>query len=293
MRFSVALPVWGDEFVERFRGAPLDSHVDALEGFDGDVRYLLYTDREHLAAEIELRTRRPVECRPLKHFRGHYSMLLRCHQDALAYAVGDVVVPLNGDNVVSVEAFRAIRARILDGKRLVMCCSTRTNPQENVPRPASSRDLLSWVLQNPHQITSDLVWRKGKASHPSLLYFCRGDSCVVRGFHLHPIAVVVDRAFEVHKSIDWNLGERIDRDDVHVVVDPDEMALAEISSPAKEMPRQVVKYSLFDVVEWARRLTTDFHWWLLEHPIRLAGAEDCGDATVVAEMKRLRHGPRR
>ena len=288
MRFTIALPVWGEEFVERFRGMPLNSHVDALAGFDGDVRYLLYTDQERLAAEIEIRTHRPVECRPLKFFRGHYSMLLRCHQDALAYANGDALVLLNGDNLVSVEAFEAIWARIRDGKKLVMCCGTRTDPKEDAPRAASSRDLLAWTLRNPHQITRDLIWCDGRSAHPSLLYFRRGESMVVRGFHLHPIAIVVDQEFQVDKSIDWNLGERIERDDIHVVCDPDEMALAEISPASKVMPRQEARYSLTDVASWARTKTTDFHWWLLEHPIRLAGDEDCGDDEAVAELMRRR-----
>lgn len=286
---SIALAVWGREFVERFLEMPLASHVAALAAFGGDVRYLLYTDDDSLAGEITRATGRVVERRPLKRFKGYYSMLLNAHQDALLLARGDVVIPLNADNVVSVETFTAIRRRIDEGRKLVMCASTRTDPRSYAPR--ASADLLRWSAQNMHPITRELIWGEGRSAHPSLLYFRRGESMVVRGFHLHPIAVVADQAFKIEKSIDWNLGDILPRSEIHVVCDPHELALAEISPPSKSMPTQRFRYSMQDVLMWATGMARPMHWWFASHSIRICGDADCGDAEVFRELSE-RHGHR-
>lgn len=289
MRMSIALAAWGRDFVERFLEMPFASHVAALAAFDGDVRYLLYTDDDSLAGEITRATGRPVECRPLKRFKGCYSMLLHAHQDALMHAQGDVVIPLNADNVVSAETFTAIRRRTDEGRKLVMCASTRTDPRSSAPR--ASADLLRWSVENMHPITRELIWGEGRSAHPSLLYFRRGESMVVRGFHLHPIAVVANQVFRVEKSIDWNLGDLLPRSEIHVVCDPHELALAEISPPSKSMPTQRWRYSMHDVLNWSTGMVRPFHWWLASHSIRLCGDTDCGDSAVFQELSE-RHGHR-
>lgn len=113
---------------------------------------------------------------------------------------------------------------------------------------------------------------------------------VVRGFHLHPIAIIASGDMAVEKSIDWNLGERVLRKDTHVVCDPNELALAEISPSTKSMPRQQWRFSSNDVVAWSRKYATDFHWWLLSHQIRLAGTADCGDTEEIEELMGRRNG---
>lgn len=293
MRISIALPAWGYEYVQRFLGHVLDSHVDALANYDGDVRYLLYSDDpDRVGAEIARRTGRPIEQRPLKRFNSHYSMLLRCHADALAHARGDIVVLTNADILLSAEAFAAIQARIGAGFKVVMCCGTRTDPKEAPPRPASGPALCEWAVKNMHQITKDLIWGEGCTTTPSFMYFRSGDSVVMRAFHLHPIGVLADREFQVEKSIDWNLGNNVGRDEIHVVTDPAEMAMAEISAPSKEFARLAQRYRMRDVLAWSVKATNDLHWWLLQHSIRLTGTVDCGDAGMILELMRRRDGNR-
>jgi hypothetical protein len=75
------------------------------------------------------------------------------------------------------------------------------------------------------------------------------------------------------------------RDEVHVVTDPSEMALAEVSPADRVFPTQRVPMSERSVADWAARHAIDRHrWFFRDNPIVIQGAGDCGEGQIVERI---------
>jgi hypothetical protein len=273
----VVAPAWGERCVPLFTGAVLDSHRAALENFAGHVRYLCHTDRpEIVRAAITRKIGCDVACPSVPRAAGYEAFASATREALLSAEPGEVVVFLSADVIVSREVFIAVRAAVESGKKAVMCAGTRTLPDGNVPIGASSVALLAWSLENAHPLIRECFYGDGRTRLPSTIYFRDASGVSMRGFHLHPLAIVNDRALALTSTVDWDLATNYPREAVHVVTDPDELALAEISPAQKTFGVLAHPFTAADVARWASARTLPFHWWLFEHRITLfgAGAQD-------------------
>lgn len=295
-RMIVTVPAW-NSYVRTFLGPVMRSHRAALAelqrryGKTVEVRYVVATDQPEDVAramgDLDL-TLAPVPNEPKFLFR----TLCEGHARGIESARdGDRVVLLNADIIISTETFASIERRFRQGKKAVVCGGTRavvpwwaSYPQHPLP----ARKLARWAIEHPHPITRMLFWGTGTTTHPSVLYFRKGKDVVLRGFHIHPIAVLKDRPLPFWGSIDLNLAECYRYDEIHVVTDVDELAIAEISHPKKTHHQWDRVLDVPQVVAWAIRGAREMHWWNFRHRVIIAGAgADAGDSAVADEILRL------
>jgi len=284
MKILIISPAWGPLCVGLFTGPVLDSHAAALEGLDADVRYICHTDdpaRVHDA--VKAKTGRQVMTMSVPPSKG-YARFSDANAQALRLAQnGEVVFFLNADIIVSREVFRAVINRIESGKRAVICAGTRTLPKSPPPIGVSASDLHAWTLDNAHPITVSNYHKTGNSRLPYVVYFRNGDAVCMRGFHLHPLAIVMDRDLGFSSTPDWDIASNYTLDEIHVVTRADELALAEISEPGKKLPMGDKPFTADDVIAWTSRRTIGFHWWLFSHRIQLRGDGVFDDEAFVSE----------
>ena len=192
---------------------------------------------------------------------------------------------LNADIIVSRETFHAVNRRFSAGKKMIFCAAIRTLPAAPAPRDIGSSDLLKWALKNQHPLTACAFYGEGNSRILAIILFRDGDAVALRGFHLHPLAIRNDMPLTFSSTVDWDLGTNFPREDVHVVTDPQELSLAEISPADKSWSMGATPFTDADILEWAERRTIPFHWWLFRHRIVLRGDGSFADKDL---EKRLR-----
>jgi hypothetical protein len=295
-RMIIAVPAWGD-YVKVFLGPVLRSHRAAIgrlrqeTGETVDIRYVVMTDAP--AAVSRALAGYPLTLIPLPLTSGLvFQTLCDGHREGIEAArEGDRVVLLNADIIVSTGAFAAVERAFRQGKKAVVCGGTRTllRPWDRYPPPLPARDLAWWAYQHAHPITKLFFWGTGTTSHPCTVYFRKGPNVVLRGFHIHPLAIIKDRDLPFSGSIDLNLMENYSFDETHVVTDVDELAIAEVSAKWKKHDDAGVPFDTATIVEWAVRGARSTHWWNFRHRVIIAGnpEADVGDTAVADEVLRL------
>lgn len=295
-RMVITVPAWGS-YVRTFLGPVLRSHLAAIEVMKRElrstieVRYVVVTDQQAAVARalegFDL-TLVPIEAPPRNRI---FAALCEGHARGIDVArTGDRVVLLNADIMVSRELFLAVEKRFRKGKKAIVCGGTRTQLGllTRAPPPLPARALARWAFDHPHQITRNFVWGSGTTTHPSTVYFQNGPSVVLRGFHIHPLAVIKDRDLPFSGSIDLNLVEAYKFEEIHVVTDVDELAIAEISERGKGHYQSDRVLTVSQILSFALRGATPMHWWNWRHRIMIAG-DGAGvlDSEVADEVLRL------
>lgn len=295
-RMVIAVPAWGD-YVKVFLGPVLRSHHAAINrlrqetGNTVELRYVVMTDQP--AAVSRALGAFPLTLIPLPSTSGAiFQTLCDGHREAIEAArEGDRIVLLNADIMVSIGAFAAIERAFRRGKRAVVCGGTRTllRPWDRYPPPLPARQLAWWAYQHAHPITKLFFWGSGTTGYPCTVYFRKGPNIVLRGFHIHPIAIIKDRELPFSGSIDLNLMDNYRFDETHLVTDIDELAIAEISAKWKKHDDAGRPFDVSTIVEWAVRGARATHWWNFRHRIMIAGDADAdiGDSAVADEVLRL------
>lgn len=288
MTWIVSVPVWGAPYVRIFEGASAPALLAAVSRLGGTrVKFIIHTSA---AEEARVRAALPgqdVEVR----FVGDnptYVALQNAHADALASAdLGDYVVLLNADLVVSGNLLMRCAYQFSAGVQAVVMLGIRTviGP-EWPPAGAPSRDLLQWAWGHRHVIIRDLEWPDGRSMVPTYLFFGIGESVVARGFHLHPVAVVKRGDISFKSTIDGDLLDAFPRDRIHVVTDPDDCAMCEISQPERRFPvRDMGGMTSVRVAASMEARASPTHCWLFTHRIGVVGPVcDCGDEAVAREV---------
>lgn len=317
----IAVPAWGEHHRRLFLGPALRSHMAAIARLKRDyrdsmrVRYVVQTDdpvavaRALAGFEVTLVPPPPPDA--------PYLAFVAAHRHGLDNArLGERVCITNADMVMSVEALSACEARFRQGKRAIIAASTRTvaptmrrlpsnlNPfalgWDNLrgvvgPEPMTSRDLLAYTMRRPHKVIRACFWGTGRCHLPWGVYFRQGDNIVLRGFHLHPFAVVKDRDLSFQNTVDLAMVDHFSREEMHVVTNADEMALAEMSGPDKTFDDNDWAIDTTAVLSWALRGAGPTHWWNFTHRICVQGDPDevTSDADVAAGVDRLNPWERR
>ena len=300
-RMIVVVPAWGDDYCRLFLGPVLRTHRAALEALRQEfantveVRYVVQTDQPvAVARALEGIDLTLVPTPATKRFV--FQTLCEGHARGIEDARElDRVVLLNADIMISTGTFAAIERRFRQGKKAVVCGGTRTlvRPWTMFPKPLPARALASWAIRHPHPITRDFFWGTGKTTHPCTVYFREGANVVLRGFHLHPLAIIKDRRTPFDGSIDLNLIEAYRTDEIHLVTDVDELSIAEISAKGKTYDTGERPFDVSQIVSWAVRGATSMHWWNFSHRIIIAGSGDAvaGDMAIADEVLRLNPYP--
>jgi hypothetical protein len=295
-RMIIVVPVWGS-YVRTFLGPVLRSHMAAIDVLRAelrsmiDVRYVVITDQPTAIARrlegFDL-TLVPIAAPPRERI---FNVLCEGHARGIEVArKGDRVVLLNGDIMVSRETFLAIEKRFRKGKKAIVCGGTRTQIGllTRPPGPLPARALARWAIDHPHKITENFMWGSGTTTHPSIVYFRNGPNVVLRGFHIHPIALVKDRELPFVGSIDLNIIDSYKHAEVHVVTDVDELSIAEISERGKGHYQSSRVLDVSQIVSFAMRGASPMHWWNFRHRIMIAGdGAEVADSEVADEVLRL------
>ena len=292
-KWLISVPVWGAPYVRVFSEAAAPALLAAVSRMGAPVKFVVHTDspdavRAALAGqEVDLR---PVPSKPT------YVTLQEAHADAvLSAAPGDRVVLLNADLVVSGNLLARCAEHFAAGKEAVVLLGIRTilNEAARPPVDAAPRALLAWAWANRHQIIRDLEWGSGGSMLPTNLFFAEGGSVVARGFHLHPVAVVRQDSVQFKSTIDGDLLDGYLHERVHVVVDPDDCAMVEMSDPARRFPVRAAQLSAPGVAASMRARASATHRWLFTHRIGVleGAAAMTADLQPCEAILRLLSGP--
>lgn len=264
----IVIPVWGAAYRELFLDAVLPSIELALSQVGTPARFLIHTDRPDKLAPA---FKHPVEFREIP-AGSKYEAFGRGHQEGLKEAkTGEYVALLNADMVCSIETFSCCEEHFANGKTAILCNGQRTlQGRELPPVGVDAATLIDWCLAHLHPINRDCFFRKGHTSTPSVVYFEDKEGLVWRCFHIHPVAVVKDARMRFTGTVDRDLVDCFSDEEMHVVVDRNEMAFAEISPETKVFPsRELITENV--IINWARRGASPRHRHLFRYPIVLRG----------------------
>jgi hypothetical protein len=296
-RMVIVVPAWGS-YVKTFLGPVIRTHLAAIEVMlralanTIEVRYVVVTDQQApVARALEGFDLTLVPIKSEVPRNRIFNMLCEGHARGIDVArQGDRVVFLNADIMISREAFLAVEKRFRKGKKAVVCGGTRTvlGPLTSAPGPLPARALAKWAIEHPHMITRNFFWGSGTTTHPSIIYFRKGQNVVLRGFHIHPLALVKDRPLTFVGSVDLNLLDAYGYNEIHVVTDVDELSIAEISVKGKGHYQSERVLDVSQIVSWAMRGASPMHWWNFRHRIMIAGdGVEAGDSEAADEVLRL------
>lgn len=292
MKIIASVPVWGPRYVRMFRHVMLPAFITSLRYHHLPVHLVLHTDATsvaHLMTDADQQAFASVELRPVPR-KPTYVALQEGHADAVRQAaVGDIVILLNADIVVSENFVTRCVHEILLGAEAIVLLGIRTmfNPKDLPPPGMGSRDLLVWAWQHRHTIIKDLEWPHGKSLLPTNLFWEADNDVVARGFHLHPAAILKNADTAFKSTIDGDLLDCYSPDVIYVVTHPDDMSMLEVSPPDKRFPvRQAGALDPQRVASSMRTRASAMHCWLFTHRIVVCGtgAAVTNDDTVATRI---------
>lgn len=285
-RYLVSVPVWGERYVDVFCATALPAMRRAVEVLRAegvpadDICIVAHTDQP---VRIKDAAGVRVETRALPAGLGKFECMAQAHREVFAMALrGDVVFPLNADNLISEEALVTC-ARVLSGQKVVVACSAFRANQSGQVASTKSRDLHRWAWENRHAITRECTWPAGKLRDLSRICFERGGNVSARLSMPHPVAVRIDgRPLSFTPTVDANLLRNFDISEIHLVRSPDELALVELS-PADKADTLVERSMEERLARGELVLPNAQHRQLIAHRVTLVGDADadCGDEEVV------------
>lgn len=276
MNWTVIIPAWGDYGINHFRDTSYPSIRVAAKYANIEPKIIVHTDRPNDIHKIAPE----VFCEQIKAGGDKYRSMSDVHRRGLDTASeGDRIMLLCADIIVSKEVFSACNKRFDEGKKIIVLGPSRTLGPDT-PVGLSSGELLDWSMQFAHPYTRECFWQRSTLP-PSTFYFRNENNITLRGFHLHPIAVVKDRSMPFSGTLDSDLIVNFSKHEIHVVTDRDEMSMAECSPIDLQYNRTRRPLTNDDIVAWARRSKlTPMNWWLSTHRIVLTGNGDTNDEEI-------------
>lgn len=280
-KWIIAVPAYGAFHVDALSMYALHSYRLAAKyaGIaESDIQLVVYTEAERrvgaAARGFDIVFRKPPVA------GDKYQQLGDVHRDALNQAaLGSRVLMATADMIISCETFAACNERFASGSRAIVVGPSRTLPTQ-LPVPGmTSCDLLDWSMQNAHPFTLETIWG-GHALPPSTLRFKSGKNVTMRGFHLHPIAILKEKEIQFQGTLDQTLLAKFSHHEIHVVTKRDEMAAAEVSPADLQYGLAKTPVGVSEVVNWAQRSCQPINWWLAEHRIVLCGEDNDADVPV-------------
>lgn len=316
--FHFILPVWGQLYVEMFLKVTLPCQLspDNLGFFKqtfGDHKYKIFTMSEHVAAiqnsesyktlssliETEIRTFDDlVDKSKIK-----YEIMSVCHgigfREACSRDGNVYVVTLVSDSLVSNGSFRRFYELALEGKKAIVIGNFRVSTSilpELIGRfysesehsiTVSPRELMELSVAAVHQNSKTYFWDSSSfgCGWPAYLYWSvGGEGIIMRGLHLHPIAICPARREEV---FDFSSGMAIDgsdfveravhdMNDVYISSDSDEIAIPTLDymeSFVSSQPPVSKSVRVLSVALWMKKYCCGYAAHYLRTKIRLHGTD--------------------
>lgn len=205
----IAIPAWSPPYVELAVKYTIPAIIRslAISPFD-DVQFLIHTDDpwafKGTMDGLRVRTQAPVLD------KGQWEAFSRAHREAIAATPeGGIVALFNADIVCSIETFSVVAYK-LQNASVVASIGTRTAvDRAEPPIGVSGDELARWIWSNRHPITEELIWGKGRSTHPTVLYFDdREGNVAFNAFHMTPMFIKVDRPLDFEGTIDDDLIEK-------------------------------------------------------------------------------------
>lgn len=270
----ISAPVWGAIYARHFIQAALPSQRAALHHAGLTARWIVHTDQADMIrpemADLD------VEFRSVPRGADRYAQFGDAHRECLASAqTGEYVALLTADIVVSRETFAACTTRFGEGKKAIVAAASRTLGRTYPLIDATAPDLLDWTMDWRHPMIMACFW--GQPSNtPWAVYFRHDGRTILRGFHLHPLAVVKDRSIPFKGTLDQDLLTNFRHSEIHVVTDRHELAMAEISPADRNISLRRRAMTPESIADWARTRALPVHRWLSTHRIVIQGDDGPG-----------------
>jgi hypothetical protein len=277
----ISIPVWGEWYHRAFHERAWPA-IDAMYRHAGKppARVVFHGDRP------------PNEMHPtwmfIKTSQGDANQIfIDAHKEVLSFCEdGDVFIPLAADLVPSSNALAFSLRRIDLGARLIACAGTRTLPTSEPPPWSNSEALQHWAWDNRHPLEQLCTWPAHSAI-PSRLYFETETGVIQRPFHLHPFAcrITDEVTTNFRGTVDDEFVHQFPLAQIHIVTDPSEMAMIEISPPDKQSFTK--DHCTPDwIASWANRKANTTHKWFFTHRIRITGQPQMSEieARVTADI---------
>ena len=280
MNWTLAIPVYGNDYAELFFKVTLPRLKACLAGLSSlaqRISWVIHTDRpedvnEHIPGAVCIKITGPHD----------YQAFVEGHKEVWEKTpVGERISFLCADLVPSKTAFFFADQVMKQGKKVVICAGIRTHAPEPPPVGADTRELLEFSMKYPHKIVSDTFFGTGGSENPTNVYFRKGDSVVLRGFHLHPFTVE-KRASGLRGTVDDDLMEGFTEEEIYVVTNR-EMALVEMSPLWKSQPAGCKPFNIDDMKKCFEQKARGAHKHFLKHQIRILGEGECGDREEFAK----------
>lgn len=166
----------------------------------------------------------------------------------------------NGSRAVCVPMFRATKESML----------VAANAFGNAITP---RRLVELAVQHQHGMTVGLHWhaRNFMAGWPSHLYFATNYGIRGHCWHLHPLAVVMDKPAIPSGTIDKDMlvACGCTTSNIAVATDSDEFCAVELTRTNERLPDPGgVQATIETIASWAKGATTDLDRWFFSLPVR-------------------------
>ena len=124
MDWLITVPCWGEKYIRQYLEVTLPTVNVALERIDGDIRFIVHTDRPEMFDRSAFRG--SVELRPIE-IDDPYVTYGRANRDALKSAKhGECVMLTGSDTIVSREFFQCCERRFAEGYRAIFGTAART-----------------------------------------------------------------------------------------------------------------------------------------------------------------------
>ena len=288
MKWTVNVPVWGDDYRRRFCESGLRSIMAAFHyaNADRDIRFVVYTDRPGFLDEhLRPHGSPPVAYRPVPHAVNSTCQLGNADRTTIHDTeIGEAILFANADMTFSREVFAACERRFAQGKVFISCPSIRT-VERSPPVGVPARDLLTWSWANRHQFTRDCVYGKGQVKAPPYVFFEHDGSIVMHAFDLHPLAIHKTRQMEYSGPTASEIISMFSLAETHIVDTPNEMAIAEPAGP--DLPYTRYRRRRLDrrtMVRWGKTFSTRIQHDQFRRQILIFGHHNDGAHAVAGKI---------
>ncbi len=286
-QWIIALPAWGDHYLDILERATLPALKLAIEKLDRPVRVIVHTDQ---AGQVSrMLNGLSFDLLPVPGPDNAFESLSNAHRCVLKEAqVGDRICLLTADLVISQDMLASCEAQFQNGKNLVGCMGMRVCDDEMPPDTKSGHALLAWGWDNRHPMTRECTWPNGKSYDVWRMYFEKGNEVACRLALPHPIALVKRSHKEIRFSptIDVNVAFNFSPGETHLITEPHEGAMIELSPKDKEFVLTETMLKRFEKFLPSCpafvKITNSRHRMFFNKQIIIKGkGGDCGDQQVV------------
>lgn len=283
MRWLINVPCWGERYRRNFIDRSLPALLAALaEAGIQDFRFIVHTDDKWAIGRYLPAC--PVKWLDVPPGKNAAEKLGNSDRIAIAEAgLGEAIVFVNSDMVMSREALVLAEKRFAEGKLFVTAHSVRTI-DSRPPIGVMSRELLNWGWTNRHRWVDDCIYGHGKVGGPAIVVFADQWDVVVHCFSLHSFALHKKRDIQFIGPTADEIIDAFEPHEIHIVTEPDEMAIVEPSPADMAYDTSRWKLSKKRIIRFAPVYASSRMCWQFSHQIVISGSRRPGPVNIVNDI---------